>query len=1587
LRINAPKGTLTAALRAQIAERKTEILASLRNARASGGFVPPPISRRWNSDTSPLSFAQERLWFLEQLEPGSAVYNVCRAVRLHGPLKIAALEQSLREILRRHDILRTAFPAVNGQPLQVAAQALEVTIRQDELRHLSSTQREVEAERLLVEELQRPFDLSRGLLLRAMLLQLDDREHILLLTTHHIVSDAWSLGILFREFAILYDAYSGGKTSPLPELPVQYADYAVWQREWLQGEVLESQLSYWKQHLGIDLPVLRLPTDRPRLPFQSFRGKRRQIALPESLTTALNELSQREGVTLFMTLLAAFQSLLYRYTGQEDIVVGSPIANRTRTEVEELIGCFVNTLALRTDLSGKPTFRELLLRVRDVCFGAYAHQDLPFEKLVEELQPDRDLSRNPLFQVMFILQNAPRPLPNLSGISFARVDIDSKTSKFDLTLSLRERDGKLIGFLEYSTDLFDGSTIERMIGHLQTLLEGIVAAPDRPISTLPLLTEAERDQLLVEWNHTAAEYPKDCSVHDLFEAQVNRMPEAIAAQFEGKRLTYRELNSRANQLAHYLRGLGVGPEKLVGICVERSLEMVVGLLGILKAGGAYVPLDPGYPRERLRSILEDARVSVLLTQEWLAVRLIKYGKSMEDSDPPSSILDPQLVCLDRDWNEVAQQSQENPDSGATPENLAYVIYTSGSTGRPKGVQIEHRSVINLLCTAGSLFQFNETDAWTLFHSYAFDFSVWEIWVCLVHGGRLLIVPLELTRSPEAFHDLLLTEQVTVLNQTPSAIQQLIRVSPERSKMGKGSSLRLVIVGGEVLPRELASSLLEWDVAVWNFYGPTETTVWATIHQIKHIDLSNRSIPIGRPLPNIQIHILDTQLQPVPIGMQGELYIGGVGVARGYLSRPELTLDRFVPSPFHSGSRFYRTGDLARYQPDGNIEFLGRLDNQLKIRGHRVEPGEIEAVLNQHPGVREAVVVTRDDATQAVDSENPKSKIKNLKSDRRLVAYVVPHKEQPSLSELRKFLQSKLPEYMVPSIFVPLETLPLTPNRKVDLDRLPLPGSSRPQQSQALVEPRTDIEELVAQAWRQVLNLERVGVNDNFFEFGGHSLLATQVVSRLRDAFHREIPLRILFEAPTVASLAMRIEEHGGKDSDLKLPPILAVTRDRELPLSFAQEQLWSLDQMLPGTHFFNVPFIYRLSGVLNVEALEKSLQEVIRRHETLRTVFGEVEGRPVQIIKEINDFQLFITDLRSSIPRETQERAAALVLEERRQSFDLSVGPLWRAKLLQLTDTESFLLITMHHIICDQWSMRILRSDLSVLYEFFSHGEPPMLPELPIQFADFAWWERHSIDSEFMKAQLAYWKQQLADSTPTLEFGKQRRVKKRISFRTSRKAIEFDEKLFSGIKSLARKENCTPFMILIAALSVVLFINTGQTDIRIGTLAADRRRKETELTVGHFVNTVILRIRLSPSMSFGQLIRQAREVALAAYSHQELPFEQLARVFEQEYKIDRRSLFQVLFTYQNLTALPSELPGLTFAPLPTHQISTDPNIAITSLDLIFDLRETSTKLTGSLTYKTDHLNAGDVTDIMQSCSKILGCMISGSEKTLSNSAV
>ena len=1079
-----------------------------------------------NFEELPLSYAQQRLWFLDQLEPNSSFYNVPLALHLAGDLQADILEKSLQKIIQRHEALRTNFTTIEGNPVQVIKPESNWQLTLVNVKDSPKYREDQEIKKWLEIHSHQPFDLANDSLIRATLLKLSDTEYFLLICLHHIVSDGWSMGVFIEELTTLYNAYTKGLEPLLPELPIQYADFAIWQREYLQGEIRQNQLNYWQKQLAAAPALLHLPTDRPRPPEQRFEGDRINGILSPELSQGLNRLSREQGVTLFMTLLTAFKVLLYRYTGETDILVGTPIANRTRSELNGLIGFFVNTLVLRTDLARNPSFSELLKQVRETATDAYDHQDLPFEMLVESLQPERNMSYTPLFQVMFGLDNEIVDSIDLEGIKATRQPLEFKTSKFDLSLSIQVKEAGLTAIWEYNTDLFDKSTIERLSGHFVNLLTGIIANPEQTVSQLPLLTESERNQLLFDWNQTEIDYKNDLCLHQLFEQQVKQNPQAIAVKLEDEFLTYEELNCKANQLAHYLQSLGVKSDSLVGIFVERSLDMIIGILGILKAGGAYVPLDINYPQERITYLIEDTQLSIVLTQSKFIEQLPKFI--------------PNTICLDQDWSIIAKQSTVSPLVEVDQHNLAYIIYTSGSTGQPKGVMIEHRSVVNYILTTILEYGITSEDQILQFSSICFDASVQEIFVSLLSGATLVLRTEEMLRSSEDFWQCCQKWQLTVLG-IPTAYWHQLASELTPDTLPILSKIKLIVIGGEAIQ---PAKVQQWQTVtgqysplprLLNGYGPTEATIAATLSEFTSPTITN--IPIGRPISNTQVYILDAFLQPVPVGVAGELHIGGMGLARGYFNRPELTQEKFIPNSFEKDevipptplnkggnepSKLYKTGDLARYLPKGELEYLGRIDNQVKIRGFRIELGEIEALLASHPQIWETVVIVRDDAT----------------GDKRLVAYIVPQSEKTiTINEIRQFLKAQLPGYMIPNAFVILDALPLTANGKIDSRALPPPESSS-EPSDKYVAPRTPIEDILVTVWSEVLKVEKVGINDNFFELGGHSLLATKLVAQIRDRLKVELPLRQLFNSATLAELAQGIEQLKQQKSDTIVPAIL-----------------------------------------------------------------------------------------------------------------------------------------------------------------------------------------------------------------------------------------------------------------------------------------------------------------------------------------------------------------------------------------------------------------------------------------------------------------
>ena len=1498
-------------------ERKA--LAVLLKQQGVNLFEIAPVFKRQDGEPLRLSYAQERQWFLWQLEPESAAYHIPSVLRLRGRLDLDALQRSFDSLVARHETLRTRFRLDGDEARQEIAASMALPLDIVALGPLEegALARQVET------TIARPFDLERGPLLRVSLLRLAEDDHVLVLVQHHIVSDGWSMQVMVEELVQLYAAYSRGLELALPALPIQYADYALWQRSWMEAGEKERQLAYWTGLLGGEQPVLELPFDRPRPVRQSHRGAQFILELDIDLSQALRRVAQQEGATAFALLLASFQALLYRYSGQADIRVGVPIANRNRVETERLIGFFVNTQVLKADLDGRMGFDELLAQARQRALEAQAHQDLPFEQLVEALQPERSLSHNPLFQVLFNYQSEARgngQAFRFDELQMESVQFDSRTAQFDLTLDLTDEEQRFCAVFDYATDLFDASTVERLAGHWRNLLRGIVANPRQRLGELPLLDAPERRQTLSEWNPAQRECAVQGTLQQRFEEQVRQWPQAVALILDEQRLSYGELNARANRLAHCLIARGVGADVPVGLALERSLDMLVGLLAILKAGGAYLPLDPAAPEERLAHILDDSGVRLLLTQGHLLERLPRQAG---------------VEVLAIDGLVLDGYAESDPLPTLSADNLAYVIYTSGSTGKPKGTLLTHRNALRLFSATEAWFGFDERDVWTLFHSYAFDFSVWEIFGALLYGGRLVIVPQWVSRSPEDFYRLLCREGVTVLNQTPSAFKQLMAVACSADMATQQPALRYVIFGGEALDLQ---SLRPWfqrfgdrQPQLVNMYGITETTVHVTYRPVSEADLEGGLVsPIGGTIPDLSWYILDRDLNPVPRGAVGELYIGRAGLARGYLRRPGLSATRFVPNPFPGGAgeRLYRTGDLARFQADGNIEYIGRIDHQVKVRGFRIELGEIEAALAGLAGVRDAVVLAHDGV-----------------GGTQLVGYVVADSAEDAerlRESLRESLKRHLPDYMVPAHLMLLERMPLTVNGKLDRQALPQPDASLSQQ--AYRAPGSELEQRIAAIWAEILGVERVGLDDNFFELGGHSLLATRVISRVRQEQQLDASLKALFERPVLEAFAQGLERTTDAVSTIPL-----ADRQQPLALSFAQERQWFLWQLEPESAAYHIPSALRLRGRLDVDALQRSFDSLVARHETLRTRFRLEGGRSYQQVQPA----VSVSIEREQFGEEGLiERIQAIVV----QPFDLERGPLLRVNLLQLAEDDHVLVLVQHHIVSDGWSMQVMVEELVQLYAGYSQGLDVVLPALPIQYADYALWQRSWMEAGEKERQLAYWTGLLGGEQPVLELPFDRPRPVRQSHRGAQFILELDIDLSQALRRVAQQEGATAFALLLASFQALLYRYSGQADIRVGVPIANRNRVETERLIGFFVNTQVLKADLDGRMGFDELLAQARQRALEAQAHQDLPFEQLVEALQPERNASHNPLFQVLFNHQS--EIRSVTPEVQLEDLRLEGLAWDGQTA--QFDLTLDIQEDENGIWASFDYATDLFDASTV---------------------------
>lgn len=1506
-------------------------LCALADAVAGAADAPPPAVDLAAERDCParLSHAQERLWFLEQLGGSTDTYNMPIGVRLRGAIDIAALTRALKDVVARHEALRTTFSTKDGRPVAVVSPLGEAQLEQTDLRADADPERG--ARQIVTALASRPFDLGRGPLMRAALLRVDEHEHLLELVFHHIVCDGLSQAIVMRELGELYEAHRAGRPPALVEPRVQYGDFVRAQRAVIGARETDTLVGPWLQRLEGAPHALELPTDRPRPAVPSGAGATYRVRLDHATVAAVRELAKAEKATPFATLLSAFYVLLYRHSGQDDIVIGATTAARHRPELEDGVGLFASTVALRGDLSGAPSFKETLARVSETVLWAIAHDQTPLQEIVARLPLERDLSRHPLFQVFC----AQVPLVTLPIEGAEPYDAYPTTSRFDLTLFIEEKAGDELELAwEYSSDLFDAATIKRLAARYLRLLQAVLADPRLRVDELPLLDGAEREQALAAGRERRRDYPVQC-MHQAFERCAAAAPDAVALSFEGSSLTYGELNARANRLAHRLIEMGVGPETIVALFLEPSPELVVAVLGILKAGGAYLPLDPEHPRERIDFMLEDAGSDTIVSE----------ARLLELLDARAAA---KTVCLDRDAAELRGLSVENPVSGVVAENLAYVIYTSGSTGRPKGVRVEHRQVARLFSATEEWFRFGPQDVWILLHSYAFDFSVWEFWGALAHGGELLISPLWTTRSPDALAKLIARRGVTVLNATPSLF---VAVQEELLARAEQLSLRHVIFGGEALrPPALRPWFEHYGDSgpeLVNMYGITETTVHVTYRPLRAADCERDASPVGVPIPDLSVYVLDKKRTPLPAGVAGELYVGGAGVARDYLNRPELTAERFIENPFGEG-RLYRTGDVAARLDGGELDFRGRADDQVKIRGFRIELGEIESALREHSAVADCTVVA----------------IETAGGDDRLVAYVVADAATataanrangarpvtPPHGALREQLLGhigrRLPSYMVPAALVFLDRIPLTRNGKAD--RRALPAPSWEQEATAEVSaPVTPTERLVAEVWSEVLGVEQVGAEDNFFNLGGHSLLAARVTTEMRKRCRVEISVRALFEQPTLREFAAALDTAGTSaaadhtEADGGAEPA-GRPACGSYPLSFPQQQLLFFDQLSPGSVTYNAALAWRVRGPLDVQALRHALGQVYKRHEALRTVFvwGE-EATPAQVV--CGEWNLELPVLEIDAGEQREQELARLLREHSLRPYDLSCDPMLRTTVFQLGEQEHVILFAPHHIAFDAWAVEVLYSELGELYAARWQQREPQLPSLSLQYRDFAAWQRERLRGELLHRELDFWRSQLAGAPTVARLPADRARPVESSFEGATHNFVLDGDLARAVRELCSSAGVTPYMLLLAAFSTLLYRTSGQDDILFGGPMANRQMAGIEPLIGFFANTVVVRTQLGGNPTFGELLGRVRDSVLASYEHQETPLELVVDAVRPERQAGVHPLFQVNFRVRVGDSAVLRLDGAHAEP-----VAVDLNLARFELSLELHLLED--RIEGELIY-------------------------------------
>jgi amino acid adenylation domain-containing protein/non-ribosomal peptide synthase protein (TIGR01720 family) len=1494
-------------------------------SKQSQGLLLPAIDKQIRPEQIPLSFSQERLWFIDQLE-GSVQYHIPAVLHLKGKLNQKALNQSFQQIVSRHEVLRTVIRQAQGQPYQQINPVAETIVQTIDAKALTPQERQT----LIKSLINKPFDLSQDLMLRADLLELGEEDHLLVVTMHHIASDGWSGPLIVKELTSFYQAYNQDQIPQSEPLAIQYADYAIWQRQNIQGQLLEKKLEYWKQKLQQAEPI-ELPLDYPRPAVQSIQGAVKTFTLDASLGKAIKQLSQNSNTSMFMTLLSAFKVLLHRYSNQHDITVGTPIAGRQQMETEPLIGFFVNTLALRSELKADQSFQELLDQVRTTTLEAYEHQEIPFEKVVETVVKQRDLSRSPLFQVMFVYQNTPEmPKLELGELDLSMDTSVAASSKFEISLTMHESNEGLEGSLEYCTDLYSESTIERMQSHFVALLKSITTDPKTQIGELEMLRSEEQTQLLETFNQTKKSYPQDQTIIELFEQQVKRSPQATAIIFEDQILSYQELNEKSNQLAHYLKAKGVKPETLVPICLERSVEMMIGILGILKSGGAYVPIDPQYPQDRMAYMLNDCKSHFVISREALLA---------------GSLNDPSLEIIDVNKEEIQKCASENLDHKVKAENLAYIIYTSGSTGNPKGVMIEHRSLVNVVKCQSDFFQIEDKDRVLQFFNYCFDASVLQIFMTLLNGAALVLFKEGLQLRKEEFEQFVVDQNITRLQTTPGFLENLTLDAP--------TSLKSVIVGGDICKSNLSNY---WQKRFDFFieYGPTETTVAAISYKSpKGSADAIKPLPIGKGLANLEIYILNENQKLQPLGVAGEICIGGVQVARGYLNNKELTSLNFIPNPFKEDAEelIYKTGDFARWLPDGNIEYIGRRDSQVKIRGFRIELGEIEMALQQQAEISQAIVLAKADK----------------QGNNRLIAYVVAQSKfdkELAIANLKK----TLPEYMVPMFWVELETLPFTSNNKIDKAALPLPEDLF-ENSHAYIAPRDEDETRLAEIWQQTLGIEKIGIHDNFFELGGHSLLAMRLISKIRNQFSINLEVRDLFLHPTIAQLGPYLKNI--KVSVL-LPPIEKAESVSRVPLSFGQERFWFIDQ-LEGTVQYHSPQVLRLKGELNNEALDFALHQIIERHQILRTVIKTDELGERQVLKPVEDWNLnFVNGLIYQNDEEALYKYVKYLVDE---PFDLANDFVIRAHLISLGKNDHLLVVVIHHIASDAWSSVLIIKEFNEFYNAYDEKRKPEIELLKLQYADFAIWQRNYLQGELLQNKLNYWKHKLSDLVPLqLPTDFLRPAVQRMRGAMIQGSLNQD--ITYKLNSLCKENNASMFMVLLSAFKVLLYRYSGQEDICIGIPVADRQQTEIENLVGYFVNSLSLRTEVKGDDTFKTLLERVKLGTLDALEHQDVPFEKVVEAVVKERDLSRSPLFQVMFALQNTP----DIPELNFGELKVQVEKFEQSSA--QFDFTFQVAQKPDGLKIYVEYSTDLYTESTIKRLIEHYEELLVSIVANSDQYL-----